>query len=513
MDEQPAQSSIHFEDLPNEMIVTVLQQLNLPDLVNCRSVSKRFNGLIDRHLKVRDLHVLGSLDPTFPKPNCRYLFWPSSFNIFSSPSFTNFFSMSLKSLTIDVPISNPPDLNQFYSLERLHVSKMIVDGDVKLSLPKLGALFIGEISQPTGLGFLLVDSNLLEKLDCKPLCRIKLINCDAVKCLTWECDYRHDLNFLSSGLPMFKRLQNLKILGIGFSQAHHQNMNQLADAVSALDDLTELYFDPAYFVRNVQNLFDQTVKLIWTNKPALRIFWAGIELTKENSGRSIYPESPSYEEIFKMQVENYQHLRTFPEDFQVVGYHHLSVFGNQNSVPDEFFRRLCNVRCIYSGAISDPDRFVRFVNSCKDLNFLDFDIYGLDRSFFGRLSLNRLSLHCLTLTGQNSEIDYGFIYRLDYLLSLRIYQALDRETVISFFEECRYLRGFCFEVERMPFLALKLSKNSYRLIQPRNSSVNRSSYGWQRFWSNLSFSDLSELCGLILNDEIVTRSKAKRFGI
>lgn len=494
MDRQANRSSTIFEDLPNEMIVAVLQVLNLPDLINCRAVSKRFRQLIDRHLQVQDLKILNRFAPSFFAPNFRYLLRPSYGHISRSASFQNFFSTSLKSMAVDALISaDLVALNAFHNLERLHASKIIIDCNVRLSLPKLRTLFIEEISLRRGVESLKIESRSLENMNCRDLIRIELLNYDTVKRLTFKCGL-HEFGYFA--LPMFNRLQILEVLDVGLLGVPRQDVDKFVNAVSTLDDLTELHFDSVRL--EAQNLIDQTVKLLWSRKPALRIFWHRIELTKKNTSL-IYGQRQK-EEIFQIRVMNYQQLRTFPEDFQVIGYHHLQIF---NKVPDDFFRAFTNIRCVYSGAIRDPDRFIRFVNSCKDLNFLDFDIHGLPRSFFGRLSLNRLTLHGLTLTGRNSQVDYSFIHKLDYLLSLRIYQALDRETLILFFKQCKYLRGFYFKAKKRPFLVYKFVKDSYHLIQSPDHM--------RKVWPDLNLKDLSELCGLILDDDILTRSKGKKF--
>ena len=103
-----------------------------------------------------------------------------------------------------------------------------------------------------------------------------------------------------------------------------------------------------------------------------------------------------------------------------------------------------NPESVAAVTIVDPNCFINFVNAYKNVSNLVFNITGLERSFFGRLLLNRLSLYSLPLDGQNQEINTGFICCLDYLWVLKIDQELDVETVSSIFKVCKHFGGFEF---------------------------------------------------------------------
>ena len=496
MDPQPVQRPTVLV-LPNEMIVLMLRQLNLPDLINCRAVSKRFRDLIDEHLKIRDLFVFKSdLPPrfSFATPNPRYLLQQSDSSILRSVSFIGCFSMSLRSLKISLPLSEPSDLNQFRSLERLYAQQITIDCEVRLSLPKLRTLVIADFARADQQSVLVVDAEILEKLKCYRLPLIKLVHYDAVRQLTtgdYDFNYEH--------LPMFKKVRALrfeKVFGV-------EDVDQHVRVISALEDLTELHLDWHRSVREeIRARIDQKVKQIWTRKAGLRIVLMGIELSEENCTKLIGRNLAGWTDYFKLQVENYQSLSTVLEGYwQEIYYPHLSLFERQ-AVPGDFCRKFCNIRSIVSRKISDADRFVRFINSCRDLNLLRFSTSGLQRSFYDRLSLNRLSLYDLRLDGQNSEIDFGFIYKLDYLCDLRIIPELSCETVISFFERCKYLGKLEFVAQKRRFVTLQSAKGSFQLT----SCDSRS-------WTDLSFHDWSELCKLLLSDVTLTRSRSKRLKI
>ena len=143
--QQPAKLPAISDDLPKEMIVMILRQLNLPDLIHCRCVSKRFRDLIDYHLKVRDL-VLFNYDYNATSfglsfvPPVKHLLQQSTSNILRSPSFKNFFSDNLRLLAVYASIDQPSDLDEFGRLEKLYAKQIMLKCELKLSLPELRVL-------------------------------------------------------------------------------------------------------------------------------------------------------------------------------------------------------------------------------------------------------------------------------------------------------------------------------------------------------------------------------------
>ena len=479
MDHQLAQLTV-MQDLPNEMIEAILRELDLPDLINCRSVSRRFKCLIDNRLKIRDLFVFDnqhdfvSLNFLIQTPQFKYQL-RTDFSIFKSPSFKSF-STSLKSLKICSPIDHPHLLNQFHSLERLYVQK--IRHPVMLTLPKLRVLFI-EFFDFKRIIFTIV-SNVLEKLICERLDRIRLVHCGSVKQMVTT-----EIVFGYADLSKFKRL---RILRIKIRQLSNDT-DQYVNAIAALDDLTELHFD-SYYRRGprTKTLIARMVQWIWKRKPDLRIFWFGIELTSKSSARLIQWNLRDLEDAFRMQTENYEQLNRPLEDYHTVFYDHLSIFKN-GVLPNNF--KFSNIRSLLTSsldnrAIGNPERFVKFVNSCKDLTYLCFNISGLNRAHFGRLSLNRLSMTYLELSGENLEIDCSFIFKLDYLRMLRIEQILGLETVIAFMGGLKYLRFL--EFGDLPFVSWKTEVDSVQLI-----------HHWG--WSRLSFHEWVAFLTTIYNVE------------
>ena len=449
MDPQPALlPTTSIENLPSEMIVEVLRQLDLPNLIHCRVLSKKFRDLIDACLKIRDLilftyspsHPIPSLGLIFISPNFKYQFQSDPI-ILESPSFQSFFAASLRSLTIYWELKNPSYLNKLDSLKKLYVSNIAIDRGVSLLLPNLEVLVIGliEAARKTALT---IDSMVLQNLHCHSLCFIRLIHYDSVTSLTI---LESQANY--SDLSRFKKLQILKIAAL----KNYINDQSRADSIANLDDLVELHLEWRHPTREeIRASVNQTVQQIWTKKSGLRIFFFGVELIKENPIRFTAQNLEGPHGIFRMQAESYQQLSVgSPEDYRVIYYDLLTIFENRQ-LPADFFRKFCNIRLFLSDVVVDPDQFIQLVNSCKDLNCLIFNISRLDRAFFGRLSLNRLNLRYLTLFGENPQFDCRFILCLDSLWSLQIHQPLDSETVVGFYAACKNLIQLEFAVGNIP---------------------------------------------------------------
>ena len=502
MDSPANGTPIGFKNLPREMTVAVLRQLNLPDLINCRRVSKHFRLLIDSHLKIRELNVFDFNRNTLFAfdffPTFKYQLQQSNSDLLRSASFKSFLSANLRTLTVCSLIKTPCDLNEFSSLERLYAWSIKFDQAVKLSLPNLRILFISSISfKPTDSSmdaYLTIDSKVLETMDCNSFARIKLVHCDTMRAVSIG-RFRID----HPALTMFKRLQILKMI------PDHELNEQLKSVILAFQDLTELHFNWCPLIsEESMRLLIQTIQHIWTEKPALRIFWFGVQLTSQNSHRLISRILFNLEELFVMHIENYQHLNASPmQEYVLVYYDQLVNFENR-TLPVDFFARFSNIRSVLANVIENSDRFVSFVNSCQYLKSLRLSIAGLDRLFFDRLSLNRLTLRKLALHGQNPEIHLaGFIHRLDYLMTLEVDQELDCRTVISFFDECRHLEKFTFKADNKLFIAARSKERLYKLIR----SIDF------RNWSDISYPYWVKLCRLIFNEGVQTRSRDNQLKI
>lgn len=456
MNQPPAQQSTLLGVLPIDLIAAVFrEQLKLPDLLNCRRVSKRFRDVVDSQL-LKELFVFGNLNVSpfyiFRTPNLRNQFKQPDLSLLNTRPFHTF--TGLRSLSVHISITNPANLNKFDNLERLYVRKITIGGHFDLFLLNLRTLFI-ECIECTDQKILMIHSPVVRKLSCERLEEINLVSHDSVRNLTIRSFRNLDLS----------KFENLQALTLDFKEVQFvaKDVDRLQESISTLNNLKQLRFDSIYSdeISNVH--VNRVVQSLLKDRPALKIFLFNIQATEENSATLIYLRSADWRKVFKTQITNYKLLNGWPEA------HSASVFYKslckifKKELPNDFFVKFANIRSIFAGQIADPDRFVRFVNSCKDLNCLTLNIANLKRPFFGRLSLSRLAMHSLTLIGQNTEVDYGFIFQLDHLWSCRIGQAPNAETVIALYRACKHLSVLdCGPLNRR-FVMFKRDKDTYDL--------------------------------------------------
>ena len=506
----PTETVDSFSVLPNEMVEAVLRQLNLPDLINCRSVSVRFLNATSRLF--RELLIYGVPDPNgysigitandqrdfrFRMPNLSNLLQQSNTSLFTKPSFKKIYA-NLRYLAVSIPIQNPLDLNHFSDLERLYAKRLALDGPTDLTLPKLKLLVVEFLMvEPTKEpAILMVHSKVLEELICRPAHRVWSLHSDSLKHLAWldfdtynMFDYsmiskkyrKEDIEYPK--LAANSRIQTLKIelpkIPVDFD-------NVMALILSS-EYLTELHFDWNFLIRST-DLSDKLPQRIWAKKPHLKIFLAGVQVTKENQVALAGLSMRRMEDVLQMQIDHYQHLNGRPEDYPTIYYNRLPVH-----LFDNFFIKFRKARCIRGHAIiHDSDQFVRLVNSCKDLNWLEFNISGLKQSDCDRLSLNRLSMHRLILRGENSDVDYCWIRKLDYLWTLCIDQPMQCDTVISLFTECQQLMVLDSNVGDQRILTFRTKKGSKKdSTKDIDTFFVRDSPSFDR-WQALRFSDWTE---------------------
>ena len=151
---------ITFLDLPNEMIIAILNELYLSQLIECRSICKRIKFIIDLNLK-------SIIDSNFKKK--LFIYHPNSFCLFNP--YKNFyycesinFKNSFKSYKLDKILSssffcdffinlkelylinstrfNLDLLNKFNGLETLFLRKFASYKDETIKLPNLKNFFL-----------------------------------------------------------------------------------------------------------------------------------------------------------------------------------------------------------------------------------------------------------------------------------------------------------------------------------------------------------------------------------
>ena len=151
MDESPILS------IPNEMIAFILNKLELPQLIKCRLISKRFKFIIHNHqrynIKKEKLIIFSPYNLSRERDNSILVDSRDSFDldeckeglksIFSS-NFFNKFYLNLKELYFNCREFNfnLEMLNQFSKLEILHFDTFFSEKNQTINLPNLKSFAI-----------------------------------------------------------------------------------------------------------------------------------------------------------------------------------------------------------------------------------------------------------------------------------------------------------------------------------------------------------------------------------
>lgn len=475
-----------MDDLPNELIVMILRELSLIDLVGCRLVSKRFRSLVDGHFKFRELVAfendsyddLAHFQCTVEPFDCKHYFQPSHTDFLESTYFEFLFS-NLRCLAIDCELWNLESLNKFANLERLQLHRLTVVGRRTLSLKKLTNLTILNLTWMNSDASLLVDSDSLEKLYCDTLEFIRFVRPETLRHLLIE-EY-------SDELAVFRNLETLKINGTYLLTEIKLNL------LTRLTSLSEIHLKCDGLLLDTEPLrllADYIVQ--WTDGP--KIFIYGIKLARPFDDYEFDEVLNSFA-ILQKQFDNYQTLGTQLNYQTKLDYGDLLECCPDRRLPNDLITKFSNIRILSAGPILDPDQFIGFLNSCRNLIDLELNVTGLDRAFFERFALNLYTLNFLILKGDlNYDPNYKFCGRLLNLWKVEIYQNLEFEFVFDLVKRLKYLRQFSFKQNGEQLIIGRTSKNCYYLERFLfNSMVER---------TGLSFDQLVELCNLINKDEV-----------
>lgn len=481
------------------MIAAVLRPLELPDLLNCRRVSKRFRDVLDLHL-IKELFIFGNwlvpVEFMYRSPT----FWlrskqPAN-NFLALPNFQTF--RNLRSLSIAISVPMPLNLNGVFSgLQRLYIWTINLGvRQSTLFLPNLRILLILNIQPidvrdggppPTTLR---IETPELRKLSCERLDQIELVHYESVSHLTIR-------KLRASNLSSFT---SLRVLTLDLNEdplISERHVDEFVDSISNLSELKRVRFHWAQ--PTIESRFiNQAVRQIIETEKDWTAFLFNIPVTKQTRATLIHQRLIDQDEEFQAMIANYDRLSILPEEYceMQINYHHLSDDFKRRTMPGVFVRKFRNIRNVSSGPIrmiDDLDWFFSLVNSCKDLNHLRLNITGLQRPFFDRLSLNRLSLHNLTLDGENQQIDYSFIYNFDYLQELRISQALNSQNIILLFERCENLNALISGSAPRKFAAFKIGE----IFNLMNVSVLNP---WHQGWFRLTHQAWMDLCRFVFDD-------------
>lgn len=466
------------------MIIEVFRRLELRELLNYRLVSRYYKTIIDEHL-LRELLIFedGDIPLEFAEhtPTIRHHFKNPRSDPLNSPNFPQPFTSLLK-LSVAFPISYPSNLSKFRRLKELYVIKIFTGyaSASELKFRELHTLLIWEIESEENR-VLRIRANHLETLSCKRLSQIELSNYSSVGRLTIR-DFSDFSDLIDSrSLTRFKRLQVLTV-DLEDQTFNNEHARRLVDSIAALRrfQLKEVRFNWNWHILadpTLREVIEVAVGEMMTFRPQrgetdLSVFLFNILATEENCVPLIHQFTEGAEWPFLIMLGQYEQLSAPLNGYcPVILYDPIPqrfLLGG----PSEFFQKFRNIRTVINiGELINPDQFILFVNNCRHLNVLEFNITGLLREHFHQLQLNCWGLQTLFLSGLNQEIDYSFICRIVGLQRLAMFPQLRLGNMTALSQHCKRLTHLVAGVGQDHIIVTKLNETNYYFQYPANPSV------------------------------------------
>lgn len=500
-----------FLDLPNEMISIILNELDLPDLIKCKLISKRIRFLIDNFKK--DKLVIHNF--SFTGWNCytksrttwnyKYLFKPFYYDLNFLLSFSSFkilFVNSLKELYFCSEINFELKIfDQFINLEKLHIEFINIEKDQTLNLPKLKHLIIGP-----DIWNIFYTINIKSKIIKLELGNVKGAGYDYI------IEYPQYVEFLKIhdkdkiNLYEFKNLRILKLVDF-------QKINKL----EKFKKLEELYFclksfptfagesliTEQFINKNSIKYLNKLLNL--KNKKQItikKIYFYGIEFIKPFEDynfvkllSSKYVRTNYYAyNMFEARLINYHLLANNFSDYNEIYFNKLIDFMEKNRslfdrvekdqlipiLPVDFFRKYNNIKKISVYDLKDEDRLLNFLIKCIYLIELKIQNSKLSQHFLDQLPTNCSELAILLIVNEKTETDLNcnFAFEFKYIQNILIPFELKIDFVIKLFENIKYLNIVGFEyLKRITkihkFFNKDISECSFQIIH-FNDNIKKS---------------------------------------
>lgn len=458
-------------NLPDELIVRILNELDLVDLVSFRLLNKRFRFLID-NLQIKKKLIISNFDDYFDtigyhdgfyalEPEINYVkesFNPVDKNLrfLNFPLFKRIFR-NLQELQINLNVNHDffDAINEFVKLEKLFIKSIYIGSEKIIKLPNLVDLSILTIRDLDG-GYpkvKVIVKSKIEKLKYNSHHNaIKLKHVKRLKFL--------EVHSPNNEIRKFKKLKTLKC---------HQ-FNILTDNVSIntfreLKELKEFYIDDDFIDERERTteFINELLRLKNSKEINLeKIYFYEIEITKPFEAYAFYDNDELRREtIMLAQMFFYNLLCKKPTILRYINYNEFTGFllnhGEEtyndmkrdeqiSKLPFDFFEKLRFIQHVTVANLKEDHDFMIFLSRCSYLKVLEVCDSKLTQHSLNQLtSICGHSLHDLNLRLINDEeLDFSFLLQFKYLFELRVQPLKDYILVAKIVESCKYLRSFYF---------------------------------------------------------------------
>lgn len=467
-------SHLKFAEIPVEILAHIFHHFSIPELVNCRLVSKKFKFAADQ-VRVRELAVVVDQYQSLHSIPFKYhAYEPVTEQNLLCLLNPRLFSSALQNEGILRRLAyfklvgyvnwqqfDITALNALANLKQLDFDcAIVINGPVQLVLASLEILsFCQSISRRNmeGEDQLQIDAPKLRVLACQRLDKqlIQIVHPQSIEKL--------EINTFTWNLSSFVNLKSFQHNFGTTIRAEHL----LSSLPEPLEELHIYLQDPLRYLYGlnmptITNVHFSTIRSIISDllqirarlKRRMKIYLMGIEVIK--SGR---PEVNDFDEQFQSAdslfsvhkflppQQHYKQLADAPLPFyETIDYGDLSRLGYER-IPDDFHRRFMNIQAIIvQHCVLNPADFVDFLRQTKNLTKLSISNSALKPQIFESLPSICPLLSELTLSDRMRR-DVSFIFGFRMLIAFENQHPLSLLHAAEAFRSCKYLNHFFVENE------------------------------------------------------------------
>ena len=309
-------------------------------------------------------------------------------------------------------------LNSLHQVERLELPFILLNKKSTLSLLNLIVLSIKQVHG----NLLRINTRNLQKLKIQSsLDNLDFVYLDKIKYL--DCiEYESYLN-------RFLNLEYLYVLNI---------INLDDDLLFNLIKLKEIHFEHDHFA--FYSLVNQ--KRILDDRQQLSIYHQGLKKGDYLEHDLNYGSDSLNDENIQIYLSNYTELANQLTFIKYINY--SSWQSNELSIPDDFIKKFVNLNGIWiTEKIDNQVKFIRLLNDCVSFSFLKLNYSQLTQLFYCQLPRLCSTIKNLEIKDEQKlidNLDFSFIFKLDYLNSLTTNKRIQFDFVYLAF---RQLPKFC----------------------------------------------------------------------
>lgn len=414
-----------MNQLAPELVVMILNNLSVQDKLKCRLINNRFKLIIDNHLKIIRLTLIGVRSTDFDK-NWFYTNRPNDEKdlIFVkrdslADQLNKSIFLKLKQLFISFneneKLNFKNSINHLKYLEELNICSANIGTGNSLNLPNLRTLFLGMVkvenfSEKDFLKIKLNTPNLSNFKSSKNIDNYEFVYPTKIRYLYLNYDY--------SSVEQFINLEYLFC-----SNYFYLKPAILLDKLSKLKEL-HIFKETKQDQLNGLNIFETIFKE--RSKLNLNLYVSGLDYRiYRKLNQPLIDQS-----VFCF--ENYSNLINCLPFIKEISYDDLIRLFKQ-TIPTDLFTKFPNIKEVTCNfKLNDLDGLFNFLRNCKNLGSLSLNC----ESFNDQLDFEKLNESCRTLIFLSLTFHKSVYINLDFILKFKYLNGLvlNKELAFDFIE-------------------------------------------------------------------------------